>query len=100
MIQSSKDILFLVIAFCILWLTIFTAWIFYYAAMILKQIFHIIKEAENKIEIIDELINMMREKIEHSVSYLVLITEGIEKLIKIFKGPRTSIRRKIKVKKE
>ena len=37
MIETSKDILYLVIAFCVLWLTVFLCWALYYMIRMLKQ---------------------------------------------------------------
>lgn len=85
LIQNSKDLLFVVLAFCVLWLTIFLAWFIYYLAMIFRQIFLGTKEMRERIKKVDTAIIAFKEKIEHSSSYLLLIGEGIKKLVEIAK---------------
>jgi hypothetical protein len=34
---------------------------------------------------LDELVNSLKEKIEHSTSYLLLIGEGVKKLVEVIK---------------
>ncbi|MEI8360829.1 MAG: hypothetical protein WCG01_01765 [bacterium] len=81
MIQTSEDLLRIVLAFCALWLTIFIAWFIYYMAMIMRQFFLGTREMRERIHKVDTLIDDVRTKIEHSSSYLLLIGEGIKKLI-------------------
>ncbi|MBU0637071.1 MAG: hypothetical protein ABH818_00270 [Patescibacteria group bacterium] len=83
LINNSQDLLNIVFAFCALWLTIFIAWFIYYLAMTMRQFFQIIKETRARINKIDEVIMALKEKIEHSVSYLTLIGEGMKKLVEV-----------------
>ena len=84
-LESSKDLLYVVISFCVLWLTIFIAWSIYYLAMIMRQVYQIIKEMRERINKVDEIIKLLKDKIEHSASYLVLISDGVKKLVEIVK---------------
>jgi CHASE3 domain sensor protein len=86
LIQSSKDLLYIVLAFCILWLTIFMAWFIYYLAMIMRQVFLSTKEMRERVKKVDEVMKALKEKIEHSASYLLLIGEGVKKLVEIAKN--------------
>lgn len=85
LIQTSKDLLNVVIAFCVLWLTIFIAWFIYYLAMIMRQAYLATKDIRERIHKVDEAIKAFKEKIEHSASYLVLIGEGIKKIVEFMK---------------
>jgi len=85
LIQDSKDLLFIVIAFCVLWLTIFVAWFIYYLAMIMRQAYQATKDMRERINKIDEIIQSLKEKIEHSASYLSLISEGVKKIAEVVK---------------
>ena len=86
MIENSKDILNLAIALAVVGLAGFGAWALYYAARILQQVFKITKEMRDRISKVDELIKTLKEKIEHSTSYLLLIGEGVKKLVEIGKS--------------
>ena len=85
-INDNQDLLYIVISISVLGLTFFICWVMYYLAMILKQSFQVVKEMRDRIHKIDGIIDSLKEKIEHSASYLLLIGEGIKKLIEIMKG--------------
>ena len=38
MFQSSQDLLYIVLAFCILWFTIFLCWALYYVIMFMRDV--------------------------------------------------------------
>ncbi|MCX6792541.1 MAG: hypothetical protein NTY12_00790 [Candidatus Falkowbacteria bacterium] len=80
-ITNSQDILFLVLAFCALWLTAFIVWLLYYAVMTVKQGYHAVKQIKEKIQAVDEIITMVKEKITFTTSYLSLIVTGVKKMI-------------------
>jgi len=98
LIQDSKDLLFIVIAFCVLWLTIFIAWFIYYLAMIMRQAYQATKDMRERINKIDEVIQSLKEKIEHSASYLGLISEGVKKITEVVKE-KTGTKKKTTKKK-
>lgn len=85
LIQSSRDLLNIVLAFCVLWLTIFIVWFIYYLIMMIKEAYKITKEMHERINKVDHLIDTIRERFEHGSAYLLLITEGIKKLVDIAK---------------
>lgn len=83
LLQSSQDLLNIVLALCIFMFTIFLCWSIYYFARIMQQAFKIVKEMRERINKIDEAVKAFKEKIEHSTSYLMLIGEGMKKLVEI-----------------
>lgn len=84
-INDSKDLLYAVISLSVLLFTIFSCWAIYYLARILQQLFKVIKETRRCLNKFDELFKAIKEKIEHSASYLFLIGEGVKKLVEIMK---------------
>ncbi len=82
-IHSTKDILLIVIAFSVLLISVFFAWFLYYVIMMARQAYQIMKEMRERIKKVDEAISAFKEKVEHSTSYLLLIGEGIKKLVEI-----------------
>ena len=85
MIETSKDLLNIVITASIAGLTIFICWAIFYLAMILRQVFKIVKEMRDRTHKIDELIKILKNKIGSSASYLMLIGEGVKKLVEVVK---------------
>jgi len=53
--------------------------------MIMRQAYKIVKETREKINKVDEVLKALKEKIEHSASYLVLISEGVKKLVEVIR---------------
>lgn len=83
LIQSSQDLLNIVLALCVFMFTVFLCWSIYYFARIMQQAFRMIKEMRERINKIDEAVKAFKEKIEHSTSYLMLIGEGMKKLVEV-----------------
>jgi len=80
LISNSQDILFLVLAFCALWLTAFLVWFLYYAVQSVRQIYN--------------SIHQIKEKIEASFSYLTLIVSGVRKMIDLLGSNKETKRRR------
>ena len=99
MFENSKDVLYWAIAISVVGFTAFATWAMYYFARILQQVFSVIKEMRDRLQKVDELIKTLKEKIEHSTSYLLLISEGIKKLVELIKDKGLSISGEKKDKK-
>ena len=85
MFDSSKDTLNIVIAASVGIFAIFTCYAIFYFAQILRQGFKIVKEMRDRLHKVDSLIKTIKEKIEHSTSHIILIAEGMKKLIEVIK---------------
>lgn len=85
LINDSRDLLNIIIALSVLLFTIFSCWALYYLVRILRQMFKVIKETRERLNKFDELVKMIKEKIEHSASYLPLIGAGVKKLVELMK---------------
>jgi len=90
MLETSKDLLLIVIAFCVLWFTFFICWLLYYIISIIGSTRRIIKAIQQKVEKVDEVIDLVKSKIESSATYLGLIVEGVGKLVDYFKTKQSS----------
>lgn len=85
LLNNSQDLLYIIVSISILCLAIFISWAVYYLAMILKQFFQATKEMRDRLHKVDTVVDTIKEKIEHSTSYLFLIGEGIKKLVEVIK---------------
>lgn len=81
MFESSKDILFLVLALCSLLFTTFICWALWYVIQMLKGAATAVQDIISKLHAIDETIRGVKEKLEHSVSYLGVVAAGVKVLI-------------------
>lgn len=81
MIETSKDLLYVVLAFSVLWLTIFLSWTLYYVIMVLRHVNQLFINFREKIEKVSQAIEKIKEKFEHTSTYLGLLGRAIEKLV-------------------
>lgn len=103
MLESSKDILYIVIAFSVLWLTIFLCWMIYYLAMMFKNANEIIQEIRDKIHGIAQALDFIRDKIEFVSGGMNFISKHLSKSLGITDilsdSPKKSTRQRAKPKK-
>lgn len=85
MFETSKDFLNIAIGVSVFGIAVFSCWAIYYFARIMQQVFNVVKEMRDRLHKIDEVIKALKEKIEHSTSYLLLIGEGVKKLVEVAK---------------
>lgn len=82
MFDTSKDILYLVISFCVLWTTVFLCWMFYYVMRILRNANQIVEEFRVRLQALTEAINYVRGKVEHMSGLMNLFTSGVGGMVK------------------
>lgn len=85
MIETTKDLLYLILSFVILLLTIFLCWAIYYVAMILREFKKIVFDVRRKIELVETVLNAFKDKIEHTSSYLKLLVESAGNIVEFLK---------------
>jgi hypothetical protein len=82
MLETSKDLLNIVIAFSVLLLASFLSWFIYYLAMSTREFCQTARKVRYKIKKVDGAVKSFTDKIEHLASYILLFKEGIEKWTK------------------
>lgn len=80
LIETSKDILLLVLAFCALWFTAFVCWALYYVITILRDASNAVSEIRDRIAAIDAAIKAVREKVETSLGSFGVVAAGMKML--------------------
>lgn len=85
MFETSKDVLNIILAISVFGFTAFVCWTIYYLARILQQLFGLVKDMRDRLQKLDDLIKAVKEKIEHTTSYLLLISEGVKKLVEVIR---------------
>ena len=84
MFDSSKDILYVVLSFCIIWITVFLCWMFYYLMRLLKNANEITEEFRMRFQALLEVVHYVREKVDQISNLLTLATDGATGLVKKF----------------
>jgi len=85
LLQTSQDVLNIVKAISIAFVSVFFCWFMFYGIMILRQAFQVIRDVSEGISKAKEAVNSLKEKIDNSSVYLSLIGEGVKKLVDIAK---------------
>jgi len=88
MLETSQDLLYVVIAFCVLWLTIFICWLLYYFIMLLKQAYDVTKAVRMTIVKVDALVDGAKKRLESSASHLSLLVEAVGQLAQYVQARR------------
>ena len=85
MLNTSKDILYIILSGCILLFTIFVCWAIYFMAMILREFKKIVADVRKKIELVESLIMALKEKLEHTSSHMKLLVETVANVAEYIK---------------
>lgn len=99
MIETSQDVLYLVLAASVGLFTIFLIWLIAEISIMLRRMNHFIGDLHRTISKIEETLSGIREKIEHSTGYFHLLVDGVVQLLKFFaeqkvKPSKTKIKNK------
>lgn len=79
---TSQDVLYLVISFCVLWLTVFLCWTFYYLMRLLRNANQIVEEFRTRLQVLTDTINYVRGKVEHISGLMTLASGGVSEYVK------------------
>lgn len=82
LVESSKDILYLVIALCILWVTVFLCWVFYYVMRLLRNVSEIVEEFRLRLQALTDAINYIRDRVEHISDFMTVASSGVGGFVK------------------
>ncbi len=81
MIESSKDILLLTIAFSILLFTLFVCWAIYYMIVMLRNASKMTISIREKLELVDKILKLVKDKLEKGSNHVALISDSVIKLV-------------------
>jgi len=81
MLSTSKDLLYIVLAIAVLWLTIFSCWLLYYFIAIMREVKGSVRDVRDKIHRVDEALCHIKDKFEHSVSIFAVMGEAVKQMV-------------------
>lgn len=82
-IDSTRDVLYLVLAIAVIWVAVFLCWALYELGKLLHQTNRVVTETEQKILRIERGVMAVKDRLESSVSYLGILAEGGKALLGI-----------------
>ncbi|MFA6322377.1 MAG: hypothetical protein WCX71_02755 [Candidatus Buchananbacteria bacterium] len=81
MLETSKDLLMVVIAFCILWFTVFMCWAMYYLVVMLKDFSRMTTSIREKLELVDNILKLVKQKLEKGSDHMAIIADSAIKIV-------------------
>ncbi len=85
MFQTSQDILYLSISFTVLFIGLAIGWGCIYVTLILRDLKQMTKSTRKKLDLIDQILDIVKKKVETTANYLPPLLEGLGKLATHFK---------------
>lgn len=67
---EAQDILFIILAFCVLWVTVFVCWFLFQVAMVIKNINGLLHEIKFQFERFDQTLNGIKSKFEEGSGHM------------------------------
>jgi hypothetical protein len=83
MFSTSHDILLMTIAACVAAFTIFACWGLFYLVAGIRNLYGITKDFKNLFKKIEEVIDVLKNKIHESTAYLTLFGEVLKKVMDV-----------------
>ena len=98
MLETSKDLLFITLAFCALLFTGFTCWLLYYFIAIIRNAYDITKSIKHKMDIIDDILKTVKNAVSNTASYIGLAINSIDKIVDYVQDKKGTSKKKKKTK--
>lgn len=98
MFETSKDILFLVLAISVAVFTIFLVWLVAEVAIMLRRFNRFVGEIQEIARKIERTLAGIRDKLEHSMNVLPTLVSGVSELLRWFAGGEGPKKQKPKAK--
>jgi hypothetical protein len=77
MFNTSGDFLNYAVAFAVIWIVVLLTWFLWYAISIVRTAKRTVNDVQDKIRIVDDLLHLIREKLESTSTYLGLLVDII-----------------------
>ena len=99
MLETSSDLLNIVIAFCVLWFTVFVCWFIYYIVIIIKRVADTTDQLAKMAGNVNDFFSEAKTKLKNATSYVPLVIEGVKNLTEYLKDKQAEVKTKSKAKK-
>ncbi len=99
-LESSRDILNLVLALGALWLVILLSWLFWHVIGIVRAAHETLEDFRNRLRAVDEVLHLIREKLESTSTYLGLLVDVVKEGIRWFRDKEDAPFRARSIKKK
>ncbi len=81
MLETSTDVLKIVLAGSVGLFTLFLCWGLFYFVMTMRNVLLVTREARKVFDKVDDVLEAVKDKIHSSTSYLMIIGEAVKKIV-------------------
>ncbi len=100
MLETSKDVLNLVLALCIAVFTGFVCTMLWYLIAVLRDAYGLVKEVKEKLAAVENAVKGIKEKLEHSASYLGVVASAVKMGMGWMEDRKGKVEKKVRKIKE
>jgi len=80
LLTYSREIFYIVLSFCILWVSVFLIWFVYYLIATIRDIRKVTRDAKNIVAKIHGVVDLLKSKVEFGANYLSLFIDGFNRV--------------------
>ena len=84
MLETSQDLLYVILSLCILWFTVFLCWLLYQAARVLRNANKIVENLMQKLELITDAVSFIKNKVDGLSNSMGTVTGMVAGLMEKF----------------
>jgi len=80
-VETTKDLLFVVLAFCVLWITIFISWLLYYWIALFRDAEGLVRQLKSAVTKVEDVTHTIKDKFEHSAASLTILAQAVKEIV-------------------
>lgn len=84
MFNTTQDIFWLIAAVSLGFFTFFLCWALYYFIMMFRDAHKVVASIKEKVELVDAILKLIKDKLEHTSHHLTAISDNIFKIVSYF----------------
>ena len=84
MLGTSQDLLYIVLALCIMWFTVFLCWLLYQAGAMLRNVNRMVEHLLHKLELIADAMHFIRGKMDGMSTSMSAVSVMLGRLVEKF----------------
>lgn len=84
MFATTQDLLYIVLALCIVWFTVFLCWALYQAGRALKNANRIIENLMHTVGLMADAVQFIRDRVDHLSGKMGMISGAVSHLVERF----------------
>lgn len=93
MLYTSQDLLYIVLAFCVLWLTVLISWALYYVIMVLRMGYRIAGDMKRRVEVMDQFARRVADRFDRTANSVQIVVDTLTRVGAFLQERKTRTKR-------